>query len=52
MSSAGSDDHLPSEAELDAERADEDRFERRLLIREVGIILVLVALVVTHALLV
>jgi hypothetical protein len=42
---------LPSEDELVAERAAEDRFERWLLVRQLAIIFVLVALIVTHGLL-
>jgi hypothetical protein len=44
-----SDDlNLPSEVELAAERAGEDRFERWLLVREVAIILILAGALVTH----
>jgi hypothetical protein len=42
---------VPTEPDLAAERAREERSERWLFIRQVGIVLVLVALLVTHALL-
>ena len=42
---------LPSEDELVAERAAEVRYERWLLVRQLVIIFVLVALIVTHGLL-
>jgi hypothetical protein len=41
----------PSEPDLAAELAREERSERRLLVRQVAIVFVLVALLATHALL-
>jgi hypothetical protein len=45
------ENRLPAEADLVAELAREERSERWLFIRQVGIAFVLVALLVTHALL-
>jgi hypothetical protein len=45
------ENRLPAEADLAVELAREERSERWLLIRQVAIVLVLVALLVTHALL-
>jgi hypothetical protein len=42
---------LPAESDLAVELACEERSERWLLVRQVAIVLVLVALLVTHALL-
>jgi hypothetical protein len=42
---------VPSESDLLAESAREERFERWLFIRQVAVVLVLVALLVIHALL-
>lgn len=45
------ENRLPAEADLAAELAREERSERWLFVRQVAIVLVLVALLVTHALL-
>jgi hypothetical protein len=50
-SAAPSASSLPAESELAVELAREERSERWLLVRQVAIVLVLVALLVTHALL-
>jgi hypothetical protein len=51
MSDAPSIPGVPTEPDLVAERAHEERSERWLFIRQVAIVLVLVALLVIHALL-
>jgi hypothetical protein len=51
MSDAPGAPGVPSESDLVAERAREERFEHRLFIRQTTIVLVLVALLVIHAVL-
>ncbi len=50
MSDVPRSDIVPTDADLVAERAREERSERWLLARQVAIVLAIVALLVTHAL--
>lgn len=46
----GPEDSMPTLEQLDAERASQRRFERSLFLREIAIVLALVALLASHLL--